>query len=333
MTNQTNPIEVYRSPTEFIRMDENHATGLIEGKRFIVKLNPANLLATYFRWHKNKNPLSTPPLSNEGAKKLLNAILKRIPETEALHDARQRIINIQNILSERIDYLKEGYHNISEGNRNEKEVIEKKKALKEAQLKEEYAEKTAQRKAQKEALKKERLAQLEQEKNERRIQNEERIKRQREEMAQKALLAEKERKLQARKRLFQRILDKNTHIEPVYEPTEQGGPQFFGKLGNLVYYICLDSEKPQFLSVDETGTKPLPQSEIGDVMEQINTSLNKTGDLDEMLNQFAVSYYQFAQQTKNNKSKDETEVLNNPVCEKIVTGDIFKLRQNTENSR
>ena len=130
MTNQTNLIEVYRSPTEFIRMDEEVATGLIEGKRFIVKLNPQNVLATYFRWHKNKNPLSTPALSNEGAKKLLNAILKRIPDTEALHDARMRIINIQTILNERIDYLKEGYHNISIGNRNEKEAVEKKKAQK-----------------------------------------------------------------------------------------------------------------------------------------------------------------------------------------------------------
>ena len=171
MTNQTNPIEVYRSPTECIRLDAEWATGVLDGKRFVIKLNPQNVLATCFRWHKNKNPLTTPPLSNEGAQKLLNTILKRIPDTPELAEHKNRFLNIQRILNERISYLKEGYHNISEGNKTERETLEKKKAIQETQRKVEYAEKTAQRKAQKEALKKDRQEREIQEKEKRSNKN------------------------------------------------------------------------------------------------------------------------------------------------------------------
>lgn len=111
--------------------------------------------------------------------------------------------------------------------------------------------------------------------------------------------------------------DKHTDLPPVYDQDKDGNDCFYLKINNKVMHVVISETAPlcHQLNLETKTSTPLDVHDIQDVMTNINEHLNKNGDFDELLCNFAL-FYKKCQEIMNNEStlakRQRTKVTKNP---------------------
>lgn len=114
-----------------------------------------------------------------------------------------------------------------------------------------------------------------------------------------------------------RACDKHTDLPPVYDQDKDGNDCFYLKINNKVMHVVISETAPlcHQLNLEARTSTPLDVHDIQDVMTNINEHLNKNGDFDELLCNFAL-FYKKCQEIMNNEStlakRQRTKVTKNP---------------------